>query len=824
MQTELEEWPQGRGGRVPVVGVSSFGMGGTNCHLVLTAAPEVSREPEPEPEPVPVSGVVPWVVSARSAGALREQAEKLAGFVEGRPEAEPADVGFSLATARTLFEHRAVVLGGDREELLAGLRALAEGGSAGDVVRGRASGAGGVALLFSGQGSQRVGMGRGLYETFPVFAEAFDAACVFLDRELAPELRVGSVGSLREVVFAEPGSEIGRLLDETVFTQAGLFAVESALFALVSWLGVRPDAVMGHSVGEITAAWAAGVFSLEDACVLVAARGGLMQAARSGGAMVAIAAPEAEVVEHLAPYEGRVSVAAVNGPAAVVVSGDTDAVTEIADHFREQGVRTKRLTVSHAFHSPHMDTAADAFEQALSGVVFHEPSLAVISNITGAEAEPGTLTTPAYWARHIRAAVRFHDGIATLHARGVTTYLELGPDPVLTSLVRDALDGRGSAVAAACVLQRDKDEVRSLPRALAVAFVSGTETDWAPLLGAGRRIGLPTYAFQRKRYWIDVPGLTAPTTGTVTNAPADAEPEKDGDEADQILGEWAQKLRTLTSKKGDQLRQKLITDLVCRHTAQILAYESAEAVDPTLPFRDLGYNSLTSVELRSRLAADLGIALPSSLVYDYPTPEVLARHIVRDLVEAPDPQTVDAVLSGLDDSSDEPLAVIGMGCRYPGGVVSPEGLWDLVSGGVDAIGELPGDRGWDLDELYDPERGLSGRTYTRHGGFVYDADTFDAEFFGISPREAAAMDPQQRLLLETAWEALERARIVPGSLRGSRTGVFVGAMTQEYGPRLYEPAAGSEGYLLTGTTASVASGRVAYALGLEGPAVTVDTA
>ncbi|MFF3396758.1 SDR family NAD(P)-dependent oxidoreductase, partial [Streptomyces sp. NPDC002669] len=333
-----------------------------------------------------------------------------------------------------------------------------------------------------------------------------------------------------------------------------------------------------------------------------------------------------------------------------------------------------------------------------------------------------------------------------------------------------------------------------------------------------------TYAFQRKRYWIDVPGLTAPTTGTVTNTPADAEPEKDGEEADQILGEWAQKLRTLTSKKGDQLRQKLITDLVCRHTAQILAYESAEAVDPTLPFRDLGYNSLTSVELRSRLAADLGIALPSSLVYDYPTPEVLARHIVRDLVEAPDPQTVDAVLSGLDDSSDEPLAVIGMGCRYPGGVVSPEGLWDLVSGGVDAIGELPGDRGWDLDELYDPERGLSGRTYTRHGGFVYDADTFDAEFFGISPREAAAMDPQQRLLLETAWEALERARIVPGSLRGSRTGVFVGAMTQEYGPRLYEPAAGSEGYLLTGTTASVASGRVAYALGLEGPAVTVDTA
>ncbi|MEU4507850.1 acyltransferase domain-containing protein, partial [Streptomyces sp. NPDC024089] len=269
-------------------------------------------------------------------------------------------MGFSLATARSVFEHRAVVLGSDRDELLAGLRALAEDRPDADVIRGQAVGAGGVALLFSGQGSQRAGMGRELYEAFPVFAAAFDEACTFLDRELDRELGKGSVGSLRDVVFAGPGSEtaVSGLLDETVFTQAGLFAVESALFALVSWLGVRPDAVMGHSVGEITAAWAAGVFSLEDACVLVAARGRLMQAARSGGAMAAIAAPESEIAEHLASYEGRVSVAAVNGPAAVVISGDTDAVTEIADHFREQGTRTKRLTVSHAFHSSHMDTAA----------------------------------------------------------------------------------------------------------------------------------------------------------------------------------------------------------------------------------------------------------------------------------------------------------------------------------------------------------------------------------------------------------------------------------------------------------------------------------
>ncbi|MDX3580181.1 beta-ketoacyl synthase N-terminal-like domain-containing protein, partial [Streptomyces sp. FL07-04A] len=463
------------------------------------------------------------------------------------------------------------------------------------------------------------------------------------------------------------------------------------------------------------------------------------------------------------------------------------------------------------------------------------------------------LTDPGYWAGHIRAAVRFHDGVQALHARGITAYLELGPDPVLTALVKNTLDtptedgtgtgagaGTGAAggsapVVAVSALRRDADETRTALRALAALHAHGVDADLTPLLDGGRRVKLPTYAFQRKRYWIDAPApapAVAAAAGADPAAAAVAEraPDAgggfplDGDEPDAVLGQWAARVRDLTGAQGDRLRQKLITDLVRRHTAEILEYESAEEVDAALSFRDLGYNSLTSVDLRSRLAGDLGLSLPSSLVYDYPTPEVLARHIVRDLVAAPDPHAVDGVLSGLRDAAGEPLAVVGMGCRYPGGVTSPEGLWEAVSAGVDAIGAFPEGRGWDLEGLYDPERGTAGKTYTRHGGFVYDADMFDAAFFGISPREAAAMDPQQRLLLETAWEALERARIVPGSLRGSRTGVFVGAMTQEYGPRLHEAAGGSEGYLLTGTTASVASGRIAYTLGLEGPAVTVDTA
>ncbi|MEU3228478.1 type I polyketide synthase, partial [Streptomyces sp. NPDC006976] len=782
VQTRTGVWEGSR-----VAGVSSFGMGGTNCHLILRPAPE--RAPVVEgAEPGLVPGLVPWVVSGRSAEALRAQAGRLAEFVRGS-DVSLLDVGYSLVSSRTVFEHRAVVVGADREELVAAL---------GAVRGGRAVGAAGTAFLFTGQGCQRAGMGRELYETFPVFAQAFDAACSYLDGHLGR--------SLKDVVFG--GDPV---LDQTRFTQAALFALESALFTLVSSFGVRPDALIGHSIGEVSAAFAAGVFSLEDACALVAVRGRLMQAARAGGAMLAIAAPEADVLPEL--VDG-VSLAAVNGPAAVVVSGDEDAVEALEELFRGRGVKVKRLTVSHAFHSAHMDTALTEFEETIGSLTFNEPQITVISNVTGQVADE--LTSPAYWARQIRAAVRFDDGIRTLDAQGITTYLELGPDPVLTSLVQNTLD----TSTAASALKSGRDEAKTLLRALGTAYSSGTDVDWAVLLPGGNRVKLPTYAFQRKRYWIDVPDA-APDSRPVAVAEKAQEPEQ---EPEGVLGEWASRVRKLTGKQGDLLRQKLITGLICRHTAEILEYDSAEAIDPELPFKDLGYNSLTSVELRSRLAADLGIALPSSLVYDYPTPAVLARHIVRDLVGAPDPDAVDAVLAGVEDVSDEPLAIVGMACRYPGGVVSPEGLWGLVAEGGDGIGGWPEDRGWDVEGLYDAERGVPGKSYARYGGFLQGADGFDAEFFGISPREALAMDPQQRLLLETAWEALERSGIVPQSLKGSRTGVFVGAMTGEYGPRLAEPAPGTEGYLLTGNTASVASGRISYTLGLEGPALTVDTA
>ena len=536
--TEQRAWPST--GRARRAGISSFGISGTNAHVILEEAPARSDTASqaarldpgdsaalPAPGPVPVgigrAGVVPWVLSGRGPGGLRAQAGRLGEFVVGGEELGAVDIGFSL-TARPTLEDRAVVLGESQSELLAGLGTVARGEPG--VIRGSVVGDGAekVAFLFTGQGAQRVGMGRELYEAFPVFRAAFDEACAHLDPHLGC--------SLKEVVFgaAEPadgdpggadgenvealagdgvgvragsgaGAAAGSRLDGTEFAQPGLFALELALFRLIEAWGVRPDFLIGHSVGELAAACAAGVFSLEDGCRLVAARGRLMGDLPEGGAMIAVGAGEREVRDSLAGLEGRVAVAAVNAPGAVVISGDEDAVRQLAAVWDERGVRTKRLRVSHAFHSPRMEGMLAEFERVAEGVAFNEPRIPLISNLTGGPAG-GALCEAGYWVRHVRETVRFADGVGWLLGEGVANFLELGPDGVLSALVQECAQ-EGGAVAVAA-LHGGRGEARSSLAALGGMWVRGVDVDWTGVFeGSGAvRVGLPSYAFQRERYWL----------------------------------------------------------------------------------------------------------------------------------------------------------------------------------------------------------------------------------------------------------------------------------------------------------------------------------
>nr|ARQ84055.1 milbemycin biosynthetic protein MilA3 [Streptomyces hygroscopicus subsp. aureolacrimosus] len=1566
--TEAVPWPET--GRARRAGVSSFGVSGTNAHIILEQAP-----PEEHDDPADVSsGSFPWMVSAKSEQALQAQAAQLRAYLAAHPELGLADVGYALASGRTAFGHRAVLLGPDREAFVEELGALEAGEEHAGLVRGVATGAGKLAFVCSGQGTQRPRMGHGLYYAFPLFAAAMDEACAHLDPHLDHPLR--------DVMFAEPGTDTAQLLHQTRYAQPALFALQIALHRLVTeHHGLTPHYYAGHSLGEITAAHLAGILTLPDAARLVTTRARLMQSLPATGAMTTLQADPDELHEHLTRCEGRVSLAAVNAPGSVVISGDRHDVDATAENLRAMGRKTTALKVSGAFHSHHIDPLLNELRNTAETLTYHPPHTPLITT-NPTDHDP---TTPHYWVRQARETVHYAHTTQQLHTHGVTAYLELGPDHTLTALTHHNLPDHTPL--AVPLLHPDQSETHTTHTALAHLHTHGHPTTWhhhhTP---THYHPNLPTYPFQHHHYWlntttatgdmsaagleparhpllgaavgladgegllftgrislrthpwladhavggavllpgtaflelalqaaahadcrrveeltlhtplvvpdsagvvlqvtvaapneagnravdiysrIDVGGLTADSAGEpwtrhaagyladkpdpdcgdsadgvmpagawpppgavavdleglyeqlaeggfhygaafrcldaawqrgdevfataymsedqlgdtaaarfalhpalldsalhtipllpslrgqqdsglpftwtgvtlrasgatalrvrlrpdghgpgavsvdvsdeagepvasvrslalrpVTRAelhtaelrtaapvaphgslfevrwepvpqpsaaeeaapwvmigtgptlrpvedfvtppertyadlaalcvaiaddapvprtvvawspagsedessealrqathhmlgllqqwladsrfadsrlviltraavatapdeevedlagaaarglirsaqsehpdrfvlldlddrPADAkdhdrmlsmalacgEPEvavRDGalrtprlsplagtateamdehpwdqdgtvlitggtgslgamlarhlvathgvrhlmlisrrgldapgarrlgvelaelgaqvtitacDAADQrqlanVLSEisvdhpltavvhaagvlddgvitsltpeglthvlrakvdsalnlhqltrdlplsafvlfsslagvmgsagqgnyaaanaaldalashrraarlpavslawgvWEQTegmtgqleatdharlrrsgLRPLAISEGLELFDKALScghalvvpaalstrelqtsgsvppflrhltgvaparpsrtrdasageptslrrrltglgpeerlrevlRLVRSRAAAVLGHGTAESVPADSAFRDLGFDSLAAVDLRNRLQQATGLRLPAGLIFDRPRPDVLARFLCDELAGAGGTSAATAAppVAAVGGAAGEPVAIVGMACRFPGGVRSAEGLWDLVASGMDAVGDFPADRGWEVERLYDPDPDRTGTSYTRQGGFLYDAGEFDAAFFGIGPREAVAMDPQQRLLLEISWEALERAGIDPASLRGSSTGVFAGVMYHDYGTRLREIPEGYEGYIGNGNAGSVASGRVAYTFGLEGPAVTVDTA
>src|ERR1700758_1391892 len=477
--TESRPWPAGAGPRR--AGVSSFGISGTNADVIIEQPPVLESE-SVAAQRDDVATV--WVLSARSERALANQAKRLLARGAGDPDLSPADVGWSLVTTRSVFDHRAVVVGADRDDLTAGLIALAAGEPGAGIVVGRAQGGGKTAFVFPGQGSQWLGMGRQLCERFPVFAEAFDGAVTALDAHLRLPLR--------QVIW---GSDAA-LLESTEFAQPALFAVEMALAALLQHFGVLPDVVTGHSVGEITAAYVAGALSLADAARVVAGRGRLMAGLPAGGVMVAGAARESEVAPLLT---GEVSIAAVNGPNAVVISGAQDPVDAAVDRLVESGRRVHRLAVSHAFHSALMGPMLEEFAQLLAGVSAAQPRIALVSNLTGQLAGSG-YGSPQYWVEHVRQPVRFVDGVRAAESLGAGVFVEVGPGRGLTAAVEQSLTTEQAV--SVVTLAKDRPEAESLLAALGHLFSRGAGVDWPTALGGGRRVDLPTYGFVRQRFWL----------------------------------------------------------------------------------------------------------------------------------------------------------------------------------------------------------------------------------------------------------------------------------------------------------------------------------
>ncbi|MGW6626225.1 type I polyketide synthase, partial [Nocardia sp. NPDC055002] len=704
--TRARPWPSGE--RPRRAGVSSFGVSGTNAHVILEQAPEPVTETSSSVSPGDLPFPLPFPVAGRTAEALRCQAARLADELDSCVPLP--DVSWSLATTRAALDYRSVVIGRSHTHLLAGMAAIENGDVASGVIKGMAR-AGKTAFVFPGQGAQWIGMGRELLETTPVFAarmrECANAMDPLTGWSLLDVLANGAADSLDAVDVVQPVS----------------FAVMVSLAALWESLGVTPQIVVGHSQGEIAAAAVAGVLSLSDATRVVVARSRVIAAELSGrGGMVSVSLPEESVRELIDEFGERISIAAYNGPENIVLSGEAEALAELLAECARDGVRARRIEVDYASHSAQVDSVAAALAEVLASVRPVPGRIAVLSTVRGVVLA-GPEMDAGYWVENLRQPVRFHAAIEDLLTQGYRFLIEVSTHPVLVPAMEQAVDATGRAAVVMSSLRRDEGDLSRVVESAAQGWVHGLGVDWSALLAETprRTIELPTYAFQRRRFWLDTPGSVA----QIERAPR---------EGAAPVGSVAGRLAAMSA--ADRVRA--LQDVVRAQTAGVLGYPSSHVLEPRT-FQDLGFDSLTAIELRNRLQEATGLRLPATLLFDYPTVDAVAEQLDSELTGR---SAVEVSTPGLAAVDDDPVVIVSTACRYPGGIASAEDLWQVVESGTDVISTFPPDRGWEPDVL--------SAIGTKAGGFLYDAADFDAELFGISPREALAMDPQQRLLLEVS--------------------------------------------------------------------------
>ncbi len=731
----------------------------------------------------PLPGQVLWPVSGRSEDALGAQAAQLADFLESNPGLDPAELGLSLATGRAHSAHRAVCIGSDLEQLRVQLSALAAG-AAGGGPSGRARAAGrGPVFVFPGQGGQWPRMAADLLSDSPAFAAQMDAC----EEALEPFVD----WSLREAVCDGSGTWFGRL----DVLQPALLMTTIALARLWGKCGIEPEIVIGQSQGEIAAAHIAGGLSLDDAARLGALHSRISMPLIGRGGMVAVGLPAAAVAERLEGFGERLSIAGINGPASVVVSGEVDPLEQVLAQWGAEGVSAQRIAVNYAAHSAQIEAVRDEMLAAFAPISPRSGEVPFHSTVTGAVIDTAELG-PEYWYRNLREVVRLEPVFRALLEGGSRAFIEIGPHPVLSFGLQETIDAvlgadDDSAVTLS-TLRREEGGAARFAAAVAEAHVAGVEVDWRAFfaMGSTPRVRLPARSFDQAPRG---PGAGGPRAGRL-----------------------AAELVDLT----ESARREAALALVVTELAGVLDLGAAAGIDPDASFRELGLESLGAVELRNRLRARTDVPLPTTAIFDWPTPAGLAALLVEKALgrAAPSASPTRVPAGG----GDEPIAIVGMACRYPGGIDRPQDLWQALLEERDLIGAFPDDRGWDLERLRNDDALAFGAD--PRGGFLSEPGGFDAELFGVSPREALATDPQQRVLLEVAWQALEEAGIDPTALRESPTGVFAGISSQDYTSGLRATARELDGYRLTGSLTSLASGRIAYRLGLEGPAITVDTA